>query len=137
MKKLEIKETKTTFIIPTFKSSYWGPFSGLKIQDLIKRSRTFPCGIFCRRPFNSSIVNTSSCTMMHFDANLSVLHKFITRQNNSNLRSLGNVQELQMDFFIHCTVNDRTKMIKMQHCVIENVLNILQMQIKGSKHEKG
>ena len=51
VKKPEIKETKTTFIIPTFKSSYWGPFTGLKIQDLIRISRTFPCGLFCPRSF--------------------------------------------------------------------------------------
>ena len=43
---------KGTFISPTFKSTNcWGPFSGLKIQDLIKTSQTFPCVILCRRPF--------------------------------------------------------------------------------------
>ena len=52
VKKPEIKETKGTFIILTFKSSYWGPFSGLKSQDLIKISRIFPHGLFCRRSFN-------------------------------------------------------------------------------------
>ena len=51
VKKPEIKETKGTFIIPKLKSSYWGPFSGLKSQDLIKISRTFPCGLFCPRSF--------------------------------------------------------------------------------------
>ena len=51
VKKPEIKETKGTFIILTFKSSYWGPFSGLKSQDLIKISRIFPHGLFCRRSF--------------------------------------------------------------------------------------
>ena len=49
VKKPEIKETKGTFIPPAFKSSYWGPFSGLKSQDLIKISRTFPYGLF-RKP---------------------------------------------------------------------------------------
>ena len=29
VKKLEIAETKGTFSHPTFKSVYWGPFSGL------------------------------------------------------------------------------------------------------------
>ena len=53
VKKPEIKETKGTFIILTFKSSYWGPFSGLKSQDLIKISRIFPHGLFCRRSFCS------------------------------------------------------------------------------------
>ena len=51
VKKPEIKETKGTFIIPKLKSSYWGPFSGLKSQDLIKISWTFPYGLFCRRSF--------------------------------------------------------------------------------------
>ena len=51
VKKPEIKETKGTFIPPAFKSSYWGPFSGLKSQDLIKISRTFPYGLFCLRSF--------------------------------------------------------------------------------------
>jgi hypothetical protein len=32
VKKLEIKETKGTFISKTFESSYWGPFSGLRIE---------------------------------------------------------------------------------------------------------
>jgi hypothetical protein len=36
---------------PIFKSSYSVPFSGLKIQDLIKTSRIFPCVILCCRPF--------------------------------------------------------------------------------------
>ena len=49
MKKPEIKETKGTFIIPKLKSSYWGPFSGLKTQDLIKTSPIFSGVIFCRR----------------------------------------------------------------------------------------
>ena len=51
MKKPEIKETKGTLIIPKLKSSYWGPFSGLKSQDLIKTSRTFSGVIFCPRSF--------------------------------------------------------------------------------------
>ena len=51
VKKPEIKETKGTFIIPKLKSSYWGPFSGLKSQDLIKTSRTFSGVIFCPRSF--------------------------------------------------------------------------------------
>ena len=51
VKKPEIKETKGTFISPTFKSSYWGPLSGLKSQDLIKTSQTFTGVILCRRPF--------------------------------------------------------------------------------------
>ena len=51
VKKPEIKETKGTFIILTFKSSYWGPFSGLKSQDLIKTSRTFTGVIFAPGPF--------------------------------------------------------------------------------------
>ena len=51
VKKPEIKETKGTFIIPKLKSSYWGPFSGLKSQDLIKTSRTFTGVIFCPRSF--------------------------------------------------------------------------------------
>ena len=59
MKKPEIKETKTTLIIPTFKSNYWGPFSGLKIQDLIKRYRTFPCGLFCPRSFWCYLVGSN------------------------------------------------------------------------------
>jgi hypothetical protein len=42
VKKPEIKETKGTFIIPKLKSSYWGPFSGLKSQDLIKNIPDFP-----------------------------------------------------------------------------------------------
>ena len=51
MKKPEIKETKGTLIIPKLKSSYWGPFSGLKSQNLIKTSRTFSGVIFCPRSF--------------------------------------------------------------------------------------
>ena len=51
VKKPEIKETKGTFIPHAFKTSYWGPFSGLKSQDLIKISRTFPHGLFCPRSF--------------------------------------------------------------------------------------
>ena len=51
VKKPEIKETRGTFIIPKLKSSYWGPFSGLKSQDLIKTSRTFSGVIFCPRSF--------------------------------------------------------------------------------------
>ena len=51
VKKPEIKETKGTFIIPKLKSSYWGPFSGLKSQNLIKISWTFPYGLFCPRSF--------------------------------------------------------------------------------------
>ena len=51
MKKPEIKETKGTFIFPKLKSSYWGPFSGLKSQDLIKASRTFTGVIFCPSSF--------------------------------------------------------------------------------------
>ena len=47
VKKPEIKETKGTFITQKLKSSYWGPFSGLKTQDLIKRSRIFTGVIFC------------------------------------------------------------------------------------------
>ena len=39
------------YICLTFKSSYWVPFSGLKIHDLIKTSQTFSCVILCRRPF--------------------------------------------------------------------------------------
>ena len=51
VKKPEIKETKDTLIILKLKSSYWGPFSGLKSQDLIKTSRTFSDVIFCPRSF--------------------------------------------------------------------------------------
>ena len=51
IKQQEIEETKGTFIIPKLKSSYWGPFSGLKTQDLIKTSRIFSGVIFCRRSF--------------------------------------------------------------------------------------
>ena len=51
MKKSEIKETKGTIIIPKLKSSYWGPFLGLKSQDLVKTSRTFTGVIFCPRSF--------------------------------------------------------------------------------------
>ena len=51
VKKPEIKETKGTFIIPKLKSSYWGPFSGPKTQDLIKRSRILTGVIFCPRSF--------------------------------------------------------------------------------------
>ena len=51
VKKPEIKETKGTYIIQKLKSSYWGPFSGLKTQDLIKASRIFSGVIFCRRSF--------------------------------------------------------------------------------------
>ena len=51
VKKPEIKETKGTFIIQKLKSSYWGPFSGLKTQDLVKTSRIFSGVIFCRRSF--------------------------------------------------------------------------------------
>ena len=51
VKKPEIKETKGTFITQKLKSSYWGPFSGLKTQDLIKRSRIFTGVIFCPRSF--------------------------------------------------------------------------------------
>ena len=54
VEKLKIKETKGTFIGPTFKISYWGPLSGLKSQDLIKTSRTFTGVILCRRPFWNS-----------------------------------------------------------------------------------
>ena len=32
VKRPEIKETKGTFISPTFESSYWEPFSGLAIE---------------------------------------------------------------------------------------------------------
>ena len=52
VKKPEIKETKGTIITPKLKSSYWGPFSGLKSQDLIKTSRTFTGVIFCPRSFS-------------------------------------------------------------------------------------
>ena len=77
--------------------------------------------------FNSSKVvtnfsNTSSCTMMHFEANLSLLHKFITRQNNSNLRSW--VMYKSCRWIFSSTVNDQTKIVKMYHCVVEIVLNI-------------
>ena len=51
VKKPEIKETKGTFITQKLKSSYWGPFSGLKTQDLIKRSRILTGVIFCPRSF--------------------------------------------------------------------------------------
>ena len=51
VKKPEIKETKGTFIIQKLKSSYWGPFSGLKTQDLVKTSRIFSGVIFCCRSF--------------------------------------------------------------------------------------
>ena len=51
VKKPEIKETKGTLIIQKLKSSYWGPFSGLKTQDLVKTSRIFSGVIFCRRSF--------------------------------------------------------------------------------------
>ena len=51
VKKPEIKETKGTLIIPKLKSSYWGPFWGLKTQDLIKTSRIFSGVIFCCRSF--------------------------------------------------------------------------------------
>ena len=51
VKKPEIKETKGTIIIQKLKSSYWGPFSGLKTQDLVKTSRIFSGVIFCRRSF--------------------------------------------------------------------------------------
>jgi hypothetical protein len=51
VKKPEIKETKGTSIIQKLKSSYWGPFSGLKTQDLVKTSRIFSGVIFCRRSF--------------------------------------------------------------------------------------
>jgi hypothetical protein len=50
------KLKKLRALSSTFKSSYWGPFSGLKIQDLIKTSRTFPCVILCPRPFNNSLI---------------------------------------------------------------------------------
>ena len=63
VKKPEIKETKGTFISPTFKSSYWGPFSGLKIHDFIKTSRTFPCVILCPRPFCPGVY---SVLFLHF-----------------------------------------------------------------------
>ena len=53
VKKPEIKETKGTFIIQKLKSSYWGSFSGLKTQDLIKTSRIFTGVIFCPRSFCS------------------------------------------------------------------------------------
>ena len=51
MKPQEIEETKGTFDCPTFKSSYWGLFSALKIQNFIKTFRTIHCVILCRRPF--------------------------------------------------------------------------------------
>ena len=50
MKLQEIEETKVTFISTTFKSSYWGPFSGLKIQDLIKTSRTSLVSFYAAGP---------------------------------------------------------------------------------------
>ena len=56
VKKPEIKETKGTFFIQKLKSSYWGPFSGLKTQDLIKTSRIFSGVIFCRRSFWLKII---------------------------------------------------------------------------------
>ena len=45
------RKSKGTFNSPFFKSSYWGPFSGLKIHDFIKRSQTFPSVILCPRSF--------------------------------------------------------------------------------------
>ena len=36
MKKLEIEDTKVTYILLVLKVVYWGPFVGLEIQELVK-----------------------------------------------------------------------------------------------------
>ena len=57
MKKQEIEETKATFISPTFKNSYWGPFSGLKIQDFIKHPGLSLESFYAAGTFDLKIVN--------------------------------------------------------------------------------
>ena len=42
MKQGKIEEMEGTFITPSFKSCYWGPFSGLKPHDLIKTCTNNP-----------------------------------------------------------------------------------------------
>ena len=79
MKKPEIKETKGTFITQKLKSSYWGPFSGLKTQDLIKRSRILTGVIFCPRSFEA--VRIYIWTLKKRLVNSKIFEKMNSRSN--------------------------------------------------------